>query len=92
MHTMIGAPKIQYHCACEFLAGKQLSYHIVAVIRFGLFYYYFAVIIIFQISEKLKSLGLESDSKINWRKGEGEDVFHRKITRTASSSDKCHEK
>ncbi|XDV28072.1 hypothetical protein PO909_031468 [Leuciscus waleckii] len=49
-----------------------------------------------QISEKLKSLGLESDSKINWRKGEGEgegeDVFHRKITRTASSSDKCNEK
>ncbi|XP_039532869.1 L-selectin-like [Pimephales promelas] len=29
-----------------------------------------------EISEKLKSMRLESDSKISWRKGEGEEVFH----------------
>ncbi|XP_039532863.1 macrophage mannose receptor 1-like isoform X1 [Pimephales promelas] len=45
-----------------------------------------------EISEKLKIMGLEGDSKINWRKGEGENVFHQEITRTASSSNKCNKK
>ncbi|XP_039532861.1 macrophage mannose receptor 1-like isoform X2 [Pimephales promelas] len=43
-----------------------------------------------QISEKLKNMGLESDSKISWRKGEGEEVFHQEINRKASSNDKCN--
>ncbi|XP_067309546.1 lymphocyte antigen 75-like [Pseudorasbora parva] len=29
-----------------------------------------------EINEKLKSMGLENDSKISWTKGEGEEVFH----------------
>ncbi|XP_026054340.1 uncharacterized protein LOC113040228 [Carassius auratus] len=29
-----------------------------------------------EMSEKLKIMGLESESKINWRKREGEEVFH----------------
>ncbi|KAK7163637.1 hypothetical protein R3I93_007629 [Phoxinus phoxinus] len=44
-----------------------------------------------EISEKLKITGLESVSKISWRKGEGEDVFHQEIDRTASSNNKCNE-
>ncbi|XP_067220123.1 macrophage mannose receptor 1-like [Chanodichthys erythropterus] len=42
-----------------------------------------------EISEKLKSMGLESDSKITWRKGEGEEVFHQEINHTANSNNKC---
>ncbi|XP_048019662.1 macrophage mannose receptor 1-like [Megalobrama amblycephala] len=45
-----------------------------------------------EISEKLKSMGLESDSKISWRKGEGGEVFHQEINRTASSNNKCNKK
>ncbi|XP_048019663.1 macrophage mannose receptor 1-like [Megalobrama amblycephala] len=43
-----------------------------------------------EISEKLKSTGLESDSKISWRKREGEEVFQQKIKHTASSNNKCN--
>ncbi|XP_016352587.1 C-type mannose receptor 2-like [Sinocyclocheilus anshuiensis] len=42
-----------------------------------------------KISEKLKSMGLQNDSKISWRKGEGEEVFHEEINRTANSNNKC---
>ncbi|XP_048019660.1 lectin-like [Megalobrama amblycephala] len=45
-----------------------------------------------EISEKLKSMGLESDSKISWRKGEGGEVFHQEINRTASSNNKSNKK
>ncbi|KAK9980156.1 hypothetical protein ABG768_013539 [Culter alburnus] len=42
-----------------------------------------------EISEKMKSMGLESDSKISWRKGEGEEVFHQEINHIANSNNKC---
>uniref|UniRef100_A0A8C2FRM2 Si:ch211-195j11.27 n=1 Tax=Cyprinus carpio TaxID=7962 RepID=A0A8C2FRM2_CYPCA len=41
-----------------------------------------------KISEKLTSMGLQNDSKISWRKGEGEEVFHEEINSTATSN-KC---
>ncbi|KAK7159752.1 hypothetical protein R3I94_005935 [Phoxinus phoxinus] len=43
-----------------------------------------------QISEKLKIMGLDSDSKISWIKGEGEEVFHQEINRTANSNNECN--
>ncbi|KAK9980154.1 hypothetical protein ABG768_013537, partial [Culter alburnus] len=45
-----------------------------------------------EISEKMKSMGLESDSKISWRKGEGGEVFHQEINHTASSNNTCNKK
>ncbi|XP_077077870.1 macrophage mannose receptor 1-like isoform X1 [Siphateles boraxobius] len=42
-----------------------------------------------EICEKLKIMGLESDSKINWRKGEGEEVFHQEINHMAYSNNRC---
>ncbi|XP_052389776.1 C-type mannose receptor 2-like isoform X2 [Carassius gibelio] len=41
-----------------------------------------------EMSEKLKIMGLESESKINWRKREGEEVFHLERNHTASSNNK----
>ncbi|XP_067309543.1 macrophage mannose receptor 1-like [Pseudorasbora parva] len=45
-----------------------------------------------EISEKLKSLGLKSDGKINWRKREDEEVFHQDRKCTASSNNKYNRK
>jgi len=47
-------------------------------------------LLIFQISEKLKSMGLESDSKISWRKGEGGEMFHQEINCMANSDNECN--
>ncbi|XP_016333237.1 C-type mannose receptor 2-like [Sinocyclocheilus anshuiensis] len=43
-----------------------------------------------EISEKLKSMGLESDRKLSWRKREDEEVFHLESNRTANSNNKCN--
>ncbi|XP_067309545.1 putative C-type lectin domain family 20 member A [Pseudorasbora parva] len=43
-----------------------------------------------EISEKLKSMGLESDSKISWTKGEGEEVFHQDINHLVDSNKTCN--
>ncbi|XP_073705442.1 macrophage mannose receptor 1-like [Garra rufa] len=40
------------------------------------------------ISEKLKSIGVESD-KISWRQREGEEVFHLESKQTANSNNHC---
>ncbi|XP_058614113.1 macrophage mannose receptor 1-like [Onychostoma macrolepis] len=37
-----------------------------------------------EISEKLKSMGLGNDSKISWRRVEGEEVFHEEINQRNS--------
>ncbi|XP_039532865.1 C-type mannose receptor 2-like [Pimephales promelas] len=43
-----------------------------------------------QISDKLKILGLESDSEITWRKEEGEEVFHEEIIHVVNSNNACN--
>ncbi|XP_067309542.1 macrophage mannose receptor 1-like [Pseudorasbora parva] len=43
-----------------------------------------------EISEKLKSMGLESDSKISWKKGEGEEVFHQDLNHLVDSNKTCN--
>uniref|UniRef100_A0A8C1J1S0 C-type lectin domain-containing protein n=1 Tax=Cyprinus carpio TaxID=7962 RepID=A0A8C1J1S0_CYPCA len=43
-----------------------------------------------EISEKLKSMGLESESKISWRKKD-EEVFHLESNHSASSNNKCNQ-
>ncbi|KAK7163639.1 hypothetical protein R3I93_007631 [Phoxinus phoxinus] len=43
-----------------------------------------------EISEKLKITGLDSDSKISWRKGEGEEVFHQEINRVVNYNNACN--
>ncbi|XP_058614126.1 macrophage mannose receptor 1-like [Onychostoma macrolepis] len=42
-----------------------------------------------EISEKLKSMGLGNDSKISWRRVEGEEVFHEEINRMPNSNNIC---
>jgi len=39
-----------------------------------------------QIREKLKNMGLESESNISWRKSEGEKVFHQESNFMANSN------
>ncbi|XP_026062977.1 C-type mannose receptor 2-like [Carassius auratus] len=40
-----------------------------------------------ELSQKLKSMGLESDRKLSWRKNEDGEVFHRENKSTSSSTD-----
>jgi len=47
-------------------------------------------LLVFQISDKLKILGLESDSEITWRKEEGEEVFHEEIIHVVNSNNACN--
>ncbi|XP_051989316.1 macrophage mannose receptor 1-like isoform X2 [Xyrauchen texanus] len=42
-----------------------------------------------KISEKLKSTGLESNSKISWRKQEGENMFQKETKRKGNSNKNC---
>ncbi|XP_052407374.1 macrophage mannose receptor 1 [Carassius gibelio] len=43
-----------------------------------------------EISKKLKSMGLESDRKLSWRKGQGGEVFHQERKPRASSNTACN--
>ncbi|XP_073705446.1 macrophage mannose receptor 1-like [Garra rufa] len=42
-----------------------------------------------EISKKLRSMGLESDKKLSWKKGEGGEVFHQEIKHRPSSNNAC---
>ncbi len=46
-------------------------------------------LLVFQISEKLKSMGLESD-KMSWIQRGGEEVFHLESKHTANSNNQCN--
>ncbi|XP_016333234.1 macrophage mannose receptor 1-like [Sinocyclocheilus anshuiensis] len=43
-----------------------------------------------EISKKLKSMGLESDRKLSWRKGQNGEVFHQERKSRASSNTVCN--
>ncbi|XP_058618096.1 macrophage mannose receptor 1-like [Onychostoma macrolepis] len=43
-----------------------------------------------EISEKLKNMRLESDSKISWRKGEDGEVFHQESNHMVNLDNKCN--
>ncbi|KAF4117740.1 hypothetical protein G5714_002293 [Onychostoma macrolepis] len=43
-----------------------------------------------EISEKLKNMRLESDSKISWRKGEDGEVFHQENNHMVNLDNKCN--
>uniref|UniRef100_A0A8C1J101 C-type lectin domain-containing protein n=1 Tax=Cyprinus carpio TaxID=7962 RepID=A0A8C1J101_CYPCA len=45
--------------------------------------------ILHEISEKLKSMGLESESKLSWRKREDEKVFDQESNYMANSNNEC---
>ncbi len=72
--------QLSHNCCCYVLCNKcGMIFHVL----------FDSFVLVFQISEKLKSMGLEGESKISWRKSEGGEVFHQERSRTASLNQKC---